>query len=112
MAFATELKKTNGENEIRKSGGNRVEDLPGSFAGNLRVAAEEDASAFELLLTPYAFYVVFLPCVSISVYFSSFLLLCFQNKPILSLGQFCFCCFRPVLMRERLTSGLGFNQKT
>jgi hypothetical protein len=80
---------TDVENEIRQSGGNRAEDLPGSFAGNLRVIAEDDASAFDFLLTP-AFHVVFLSCVSISVYFSSFLLLCFQNEPMLSLGQFRF----------------------
>jgi hypothetical protein len=50
---------TDVENEIRQSGGNRAEDLPGSFAGNLRVIAEDDASAFDFLLTPSA-----------SVYFS------------------------------------------
>ena len=81
---------TDDENEIRQSGGNRAEDLPGSFAGNLRVIAEDDASAFDFLLTPSAFHVVFLSCVSVSVYFSSFLLLCFQNEPMLSLGQFRF----------------------
>jgi hypothetical protein len=84
---------TDDENEIRQSGGNRAEDLPGSFAGNLRVIAEDDASAFDFLLTPYAFHVVFLSCVSVSVYFSSFLLLCFQNEPMLSLGQFHFLLF-------------------
>ena len=61
-----------------------------SFAGNLRVIAEGDASALEFLLTPSAFHVVFLSCVSVSIYFSSFLLLCFQNKPLLSLGLFHF----------------------
>jgi len=81
---------TDDENGIRQSGGNRAEDLPGSFAGKLRVIAEDDASAFEFLLTPSAFHIVFLSCVSVSVYFSLFLLLCFQNEPMLSLGQFCF----------------------
>jgi hypothetical protein len=79
---------TDDENEIRQSGENRAGDLPGSFAGNLRVIAEDDASAFDFLLTPSAFHVVFLSYVSVSVYFSSFLLLCFQNELILSLGQF------------------------
>jgi hypothetical protein len=52
------------------------------------VIAKDDASAFDFPLTPSAFHVVFLSCVSISAYSSSFLLLCFQNKLILSLGQF------------------------
>jgi len=73
---------TGDENEIRQSGENRAGDLPGSFVGNLRVIVEDDASAFDFLLTP-AFHVVFLSCVSVSVYFSSFLLLCFQNELIL-----------------------------
>jgi len=68
---------TDGENEIRQSGENKAGDLPGLFAGNLRVIAEDDASAL---------------C-SLSV-------------------SFVFCCLRPILVRERLTSGLGFNQKT
>jgi len=84
---------TDGENEIRQSGENRARDLPGSFAGNLRVIAKDDASAFDFPLTPSAFHVVFLSCVSVSVYFSSFLLLCFQNEPILSLCQFRFLLF-------------------
>jgi len=85
---------TDGENGIRQSGGNRAEDLPGSFAGNLRVIAEDDAPTFEFLLTPFAFHVVFLSCVSVSVYFSSFLLLCFQNEPMLSLSvSFVFLLF-------------------
>jgi hypothetical protein len=54
---------TDDENEIRQSGENRAGDLPGSFAGNLRVIAEDDASAFDFLLTPSAFHVVFLSCV-------------------------------------------------
>jgi hypothetical protein len=58
------------------------------------VIAEDDAPAFEFLLTPSAFHVVFLSYVSVSVYFSSFLLLCFQNKPMLSLSvSFVFLLF-------------------
>jgi hypothetical protein len=58
------------------------------LAGNLRVIVEDGASAFDFPLTPSAFHVVFLSCVSISAYSSSFLLLCFQNELTLSLGQF------------------------
>jgi len=82
------------ENEISQSGGNRAEDLPGSFAGNLHVIAEDDASAFKFLLTPSAFHIVFLSCVSVSVYFSLFLLRCFQDEPMLSLSvSFVFLLF-------------------
>ena len=37
---------------MRQSGENRAEDLPVSFAGDLRVIAEDEASAFEFLRTP------------------------------------------------------------
>ena len=49
MALVTEL-KTNGENEIRKSGGNRAEDVLGSFAEGLREIAEGNVSGLNFLL--------------------------------------------------------------
>ena len=77
---------TDGKDEIRQSGENKAEDLPGSFAGNLRVIAEDDASAFEFLLTPSAFHAVFLSCVSVSVY-SSFVSFALFSKRTYALSR-------------------------
>jgi len=62
------------------------------------VIAEDDASAFEFLLTPSGFHAVFLSCVSVLVYFSSFLLLCFSEHRL--------SLFRPVFSLVFLKSEL------
>ena len=49
MALVTKL-KTNTENEIRKSRGNRAEDVPSSFAEGLHEIAEGDVSGPNFLL--------------------------------------------------------------
>jgi hypothetical protein len=59
-----------------KSRENRAEDLPDPFAGNLRVIAEGDASAFEFLLTPSALY---LTLYSLRVCFCFCFFTLFQN---------------------------------
>jgi hypothetical protein len=56
-----------------KSGENRAEDLPGSFAENLREIAEDDASVFELPLTPYA-------CISCCIPFLGLCFICSRLK--------------------------------
>ena len=67
MAFVTELKKTNSENEVKKSGRNRAEDVPGAFAEGLREIAEGGISGPNfLLLLLLVFPVVFPSCVSVS----------------------------------------------
>ena len=67
MAPAIELKRTNGKIEVKKSGRNRAEDVPGAFEEGLREVAEGDISGpnsllFLLLVVP----VVFPSCVSVS----------------------------------------------
>ena len=67
MALVTELKKTNSENEVKKNGRNRAEDVPGAFAEGLREIAEGDISGPNfLLLLLLVFPVVFPSCVSVS----------------------------------------------
>jgi hypothetical protein len=96
-----------------KSGENRAEDLPDPFAGNLRVIAEGDASAFEFLLTPSALY---LTLYSFPV--SLFRLVCFcfftlfQNTVCTLSAGFGFRCFRPVLVRKRSLLVWGSKQNT
>jgi hypothetical protein len=77
-----------------ESGENRAEDLPGSFAGNLRVIAEGDASAFEFLLTPSALYLTLYSFpVSLFRLVCFVSLLCFRTLSLLSLGRFWFSLF-------------------
>ena len=91
-----------------KSGENIVEDLPSSFAENLRVIAEGDASAFKFLLTTSA-------CISccfpfMCLYFDSLFfisLLYFQNNvSTLSQPVFSLVFLRSELVRKPIF-GMG-----
>jgi hypothetical protein len=78
-------KKTNSENEVKKNGRNRAEDVPSAFAEGLREIAEGDISGPNfLLLFLLVFPVVFPSCVSIRLNFLCFFMLCFQNTVSLS----------------------------
>jgi len=94
----------------KTQGKNRV-CLPGS-AENLCEVAEDDTSVFELPLIPYA-------CISHCIPFLCLGFVCSRLKdyssalffklPLLSPGLFLFfVVLRPVLVRERFTSGMGF----
>jgi len=87
-------------------------DLLDSFAENLREVAEDDASVFELPLTPYA-------CISRCIPFLDLCFVCsrlknyssalfFKTLSTLSRFVSVFVVLRPVLVREGFTSGMGF----
>jgi hypothetical protein len=83
--------------------------LPG-FAENLCEFAEDDTSVFELPLIPYAcisrcILCLGFVCSRLKDYSSAL----FFKLPLLSPGLFLFfVVLRPVLVRERFTSGMGF----
>ena len=54
MAPLLNFKKTNSENEVKKSGRKRAEDVPGVFAEGLREVAEGDISSSKFPFTPSA----------------------------------------------------------
>jgi len=92
----------------KRQGKNRV-CLPGS-AENLCEVAEDDTSVFELPLIPYAcisrcILCLGFVCSRLKDYSSAL----FFKLPLLSPGLFLsFVVLRPVLVRERFTSGMGF----
>ena len=111
MAPVTELKETNSENEVKKSGRNRAEDVPGAFAEGLREVAEGDISVSKFPFTPSACLPRCIPFLRLcfSLIFFVFFLCSVFRTPSLSLSvRFCVRCFRLVLVRERFTFGVGF----
>jgi hypothetical protein len=111
MAPAIEL-STVGKNEIRQSGKTEQETylvrLQGICAWLLRTTLLPSTFFLHLLLfTLYSFPASLFLFILLRFFCSVFR----TNLYSLSVS-FVYCCFRLILVRERLTSGLGFNQKT